>query len=371
MTVRASPRLPPERPASKFGLTLAHWVAGLGAGATSFAIFLGIFADVIAGAEPLNFLLPFIVAPVAGFGLGVGWWFVLGIAARAEETHRKGLAAALGFVLFLIGCGTSAHNLAAIIGGASATQAYQEDYLGKVKSGGEVVAVNAAAEQGLIGAINAGAVAMRSSAESEKDSGLVSGKHGASVVYHTLLNAAESLSKMASSLEKAARARDEQLTRAGRNLAEASHAIATRDAAQFSEAATRAATDIAAAGKVNLASMAEGLGIVLIVTEQARAAVATTFDQIAKSAAQVGETRRAVAVPVYVPVGAKKAVLTFPPPFAWIASILIDALGLIMLLAVLLVRWREERDDDDDEQAPPALLSPANSRNLRQASKGS
>ncbi len=305
--------------------------------------------------EDRNFLLPFVVAPVAGFGLGVGWFFVLGISAHAEETHRKGLAAALGFALFLIGCGTSAHNLAAIIGGASATQAYQEDYLGKLKSGGEVVAVNAASEQSLIGAINAGAVAMRSSAASEKDSGLVSGKHGASVVYHTLLNAAESLSKMASSLEKAARARDEQLTRAGRNLAEASHAIATRDAAQFSEAATRAATDIAAAGKVNLSSMAEGLGIGLIVTEQARAAVATTFDQIAKSAAQVGETRRAVSVPQFVPVGAKKAILTNPQPFAIIASVLLEALPLLMV-ALMLLLWRDERDDDD-EQAPPASIA--------------
>jgi hypothetical protein len=355
MTVRASPRLPPERPASKFGLNLAHWVAGLGAGATSLAIFLGIFPDAIASAEPLNFLLPFIVAPVAGFGLAVSWFFVLGIAAHAEETHRKGLAAALGFALFLIGCGTSAHYLAAIIGGASAIQAYQEDYTGKLKSGGEVVAINAAAEQGLIGAVNASAVAMRSSAASEKDSGLLSGKPGANVVYHTLLNAAESLSKMASSLEKAAHARDEQLTRAARNLAEASHAIATRDAAQFSEAATRAATDIAAAGKINLASMTEGLGIGLIVAEQARADVATTFDQIDKRAAQVSETRRAVSVPVYVPVGAKKAVLTNPPPFAWIASILIEALGLIQL-AVLLVLWREERDDAA-EQAPPVSVA--------------
>ena len=351
-----------ERPTSKRGLALARCVALGSSALCGLAVGLGTYPDVTASAGPMNFVLPFALAPVIAFGLAASWHFVLGLAAHANELHKQAIAVGLGVALFSVGCGTSAWFLCSKLGGASALQAYQLDHVQKLKDAAEIVAVNSASEQGLISAVDAGATALRATAEAEGSTGLLSGRAGKSVVYQSLMNAAQSVSAMSRSLKQQAEDRDEGLTRAEHNLSDASRAVAARNAAQFEEHVARAASQISAADKVRLTAAASGLGVGLVVADKARPAVDMAFAEIGRAAHGVGENRRDVSVPIYVPIGAKEAVITNPPTLAWIASILIEALPFAML-GILLALWREERDGnnelrDGDEPLPATLVPP-------------
>ncbi len=345
-------RLPPT---SKLALSALQWVALGSAVLCGLAIALGTYPDAIASSGAVGILLPLGVGVVVACSLGAGWHFTLGIAAHAEETHRKALSAVLGVGLCAIGCATSAWFLTSKIGGASAVQAYQLDYVQKLREALDTVSVNAAAEQGLVAAIETGGGSLAATAESENSSGLFSGKRGKSVVYRTLADAADSLARMATKLQTIADDRDEQLTEAKRSLDEATRAVATHDAAQFESAATKAANEISAADRTHLTTTASSLGIG-VSADYARVPIAAAFSEISKVAALVNENRRDVSVPIYEPISAKDAVITNPPVLAWVASLLVEALPLLML-CVLVVLGREERDDDDDSQAPPAPVT--------------
>ncbi len=141
---------PPERKTSKLALSALQWVALGSAVLCGFAIALGTYPDAIASSGAVGILLPLFVGVVVACGLGAGWHFTLGIAAHAEETHRKALAACLGVGLCAIGCATSAWFLTSKIGGASALQAYELAYVQKLREAATVVGANAAGEQGLV-----------------------------------------------------------------------------------------------------------------------------------------------------------------------------------------------------------------------------
>ena len=237
MTVRASPRLPPERDIAKLARTLGHIVAIPAAGASSGAIFLGIYPDASTSGG-LNVLLPFIAAGVAFIGLAACWWVVLDLAADERTNLRKALVAGIAGMLFCVGVGTSAHFLAAIIGGVEAVQAHQEEFLGKVRDDVNTVTSNATKEESLISAVSAGASSLHASADAENKLGVLSKQRGPSVVYQSLLNASGALEKLAEDMRGAARIRDNKLTAAQEKITEANEAIAMQDAGQFREAAS-------------------------------------------------------------------------------------------------------------------------------------
>ena len=350
-----TPRLPPERDISKFALNSIRWVALGSSGLSGLALGSGTYPDAVASSGAFGGVLAVAVGIVAAGGLATGWHYTLGIASHAEEPHKKALAAVLGVGLCGIGAATSAWFLCEKIGGASALQTYQVGYVQELRNAHDTVGANGAAEQGILAAIETGGAALRSKAESEDAAALISGKRrGKGVVYRTLNDAADNLANMATKLQSIAGERDEKLTDAKRTLDEATRAIAARDAAQFETAATRAATEISAADRMRLAATASGLGSSQT-SDYARAPIAATFDEIRKVTRLANNNRREVMVPVFVPIDAKEAVKTNPPVLAWMAALLIETIPLI-LLAVLLVLWREERDDND-EQAPPASIA--------------
>jgi hypothetical protein len=309
----------------------------------------------VASSGAFGGILAVAVGIVAACGLATGWHYTLGVAAHAVEPHKKAQAFVLGVFLCGIGAATSAWFLAEKIGGASALQTYQLGHVQELHKAYDTVGANVASEQGLLAAIEAGGTALRNTAESENAAALISsGKRGKGVVYRTLNDAADNLASMATKLQSIAGERDEKLTDAKRTLSEATRAIAARDAAQFESAASRAATEISAADQMRLTTTVSGLGNG-VTTDYARTPIAAAFGEINKVARLANSNRREVTVPVYVPIDAKEAVKTNPPVLAWLAALLIEAIPLI-LLAVLLVLWREERDDAD-EQAPPATIA--------------
>ena len=297
----------PPRPTSKLALGLARCVALGSSALCGIAVGLGTYPDVTASAGVLNFILPFAYAPVLTVGLAAAWHHVLGIAAHATELHKQAVAAGIGVALFAFGCATSAWFLAAKFGGAPALQEYQLGYVEKLGEAADGVGVNAASEQELIAALEAGGNALDATADSEGSSGIRSGKTGKGVVFHTLKDAAASLSAMASALTQKAAERERELSRAQSDIAESRRASAARNDAQFGEAINRAASLISAANKMNLTASVSALGIG-VTKDHARAAVDQAFGEIAEVARMVNERRRAVSVPVYAPVDAKKAV---------------------------------------------------------------
>lgn len=358
-------RMALQRPTSKLGLPLARWVGILVAIATGVAVGLGIYPDAKESPGTLNVLVPFIVAPVLAFGLGAAWHFVLGLAAHASDSPKKGLTAALGFALFIVGCGTSAWFLCTILGGATALQSYQHEYLQKLKDEKERVTRNAASERALVGAIGSGAVAINTIAKSEAASGVVSGKTGKSVVFRALKDTADSLATKETKLERLAREREDHLSNAQRFLIDATRAIGTRNATLFRESSEHAANEVRAADKINLAIEVTGLAIGNLLEEHSRALVKGTFGDIANVARLVSESHLEVSVPDYLPISPKEAVVAQPPALAWIAAVLIEALPLIML-GVMLVLWREPHDDDTEHRdGGQTLPTPINDQRPR------
>ncbi len=349
---------PPERKTSKLALSALQWVAGGQSAVTGLAVAGGVYPDAMASGGALGVVLACCLGLLVAGGLGTLWHHVLGLASHshADEPHKKALAACLGVGLCLIGCATSAWFLTSKIGGASAVQAYQLDYVKALREALDTVSVNAASEQELVAAIETGGGSLRATAESENQSGLYSGKRGKSVVYRTLSDAADSLARMATKLQTIADDRDEQLTEAKRSLDEATRAVATHNAAQFESAATKAANEISAADRTRLTATASSLGIG-VSADYARAPITAAFGEIGKVARLTSENRRDVSVPVYAPIDAKAAVISNPPVLAWIAALLIEAIPFYGLL-VLIVLWRDERDDDETASAPVTELRP-------------
>ena len=348
--------VPLERKTSKLALSAVQWVALGSSALCGLAIGLGIYPDALASCGAVGFILPLVVAAIVACGLGTGWHFTLGIAAHAEETHKKALAVCLGVGLCAIGCATSAWFLTSKIGGVSAVQAYQLDYVQKLRDALDTTEANAAAEQSLVAAIEMGGNALTGTAKSDDVAGVISGKRGKSIVYRSLSDAAESLATMARKLQTIANDRDEQLAEAKHSLDEATRAIAAHDATQFESAAMKAANGISTADRTRLTATASSLGIG-VSADYARTQITAAFAEVGKVARLTSENRRDVSVPIYVPIDAKAAVITNPPVLAWIAALLIEAIPLIGL-AILLVLWRDERDDEETASAPVTELRP-------------
>jgi hypothetical protein len=346
-------RKPPERDTSKFALTALRWGTLGNAALCALAIVFGTWPDAVADGNLLNGILPIVAAAVVAFGLGAGWHFILGVAAHAEseEPHKKALAACLGVVLCAVGLATSGWYLASKIGGPSAVLSYQLGYMERLKEAAATVAANGAAEQGLIAGFEVGANTARASASSEDATGFhTGGKIGKGSVYESLMLLAGSLTNTTGTLRAAETDRSEHLTRAAHDFAEATKAAAALNAVQFEQAVNHAASEIAAAGNIRLTDIAAGFGGGLVVATKARPVVDDVANSIKKAVARADENRRPLSVPVYVPVTARDAVRSNPPPLAWIAAGVIEFLPLIGL-AILLLLWRERHDHDDDSGA--------------------
>ena len=183
----------------------------------------------VASTGPLNFLLPFVVAPVVAFGLGASWHFILGLWGHTQKM-RPERAWRQDWGLFSLSWAADCRSAStAVLSGTSALQEYQLTYFRNLKRVADVVAINDAADESVIAAFDAGATAMRAGADAENVSGLVSGLRGRSIVYNSLLNAANSLSAMTTTLKNLAQDRNEGLARAERNYrtrpAAASHQV--------------------------------------------------------------------------------------------------------------------------------------------------
>jgi len=226
-----APQTHPARPTSKLALKYAHYV-GFGTAATcALATGVGVYSDAAASSGPLGLLMATVSGLALGGGLGVGWYYLHGMASHTTETEteKKALAAGLAVLCVAIGIGTSGAFLARTISGASALQAYQASYVQELQTSIDTVSANAAEEQGLIAAVEMCGETLHASAKSEDEAGLVSGKRNKGVVYRSLNNAGDDCANMGTKLQGIADERDEQLTEAKRDLERGKRAIATYD----------------------------------------------------------------------------------------------------------------------------------------------
>lgn len=348
---------PPQKPTSQGNaLALARCVSIACSVACGVAVFLGIFPHSESNTGALSYVLPFIAPPILAFGMAAAWHVVHGVGAHATELHRQVVALAFGAGLFLVGCFTSAWFLAAKIGGAGAIEAYQHQAIERLKRAGEVVAGNAAADAGLLAAVEHGGDALRIAAVSEDKAGVVArGKTGRGVAFRGLSDAAESMARIASDMRQQAGTRGELLAAAQTAMSEAERDAATGDAAGFEQAFAKASETLNAAEKIRLSAAASSLGIGWAVDRSAAPHVNATLQEIEKVRQLSNSNRRAIAIPVYTAIDDRQAVLKAPQPLAWIAAVMIEALPLAML-GLLLLLWREETPEQ--ETWLPPLYAP-------------
>jgi hypothetical protein len=357
------PRQPPPRETSKLALLSLRAVALGNCALCTGAVALGTYPEALAEGGA-NVVLPLGAAAVLGIGLGTAWHFILGIASHAEkgETHKKALAACLGAVLCGVGFGTSAWFLASKIGGASAVQSVRLEHVRKLSDGLNVAALNAGSEQGLIASLDGGASALKSSAAREAKGTGASGRVGEKAVYESLMILAESISDTANAMRDGKKRRDDLLASGERNIAEAAKAAtAGSDGTAFQQAATRAGRAIADADNIHLRDYAGNIGGGVVVAAKARPIVDDVISRMKQALDRAEDSRRPLALPVFVPVTAKEAVILNPPPLAWIAAGVIEFLPLIGL-SILLLLWREHDDDDrrgGGEAPAPVVIPPA------------
>lgn len=311
-------------------LTLAR-VVGLGAAFNvALALCLGSYDDIVNSAGPANFLLPFVIAIVVAGGLAAGWHVVLGMAAHAISTHAKIIAFTIGFGLAVIGTATSAWFLAAKIGGVPAIQTHQSKYLNSLQAASQLVAENSAVETEIVLALENGATRLTDAAQSEGKFGTFSGTAGFKGVFDTLNNTAKSLLATRIDLKKRALKRNRLLSGARSQIEEAGRALSQHDGNMFEVSANRAASLIAEANRIRLSVLTTGLDIGSN-TGAAGQEINSVTGNIASTSQEVESRQRLVSIPVFVPMDAKTAIVTYPAALPWIMAILIEGLPLIML----------------------------------------
>lgn len=315
-------------------LTLARFVAILVAVNIAIALGLGSYNDITASSDPASFILPFSIAIVVAVGLGAGWHVVFAMGAQAVTTQTKSVAAAIGVCLVIVGMATSAHFLAAKIGGAPAIQTHQTIHLGKMHDAVGLVAQNKAKDIGVVNKAKSGVSYLEGEAESEGKFGKYSGKPGYKGVYLDLKNAASSLREVHASLKKLSTKRQHLLNSARRELENAARAVAERDSAAFRKAVNRAASLIADANQIRLSSIVSGLSLGSAGGDVGQI-IRTTASEISDKADEIEAGLEQVSIPVYVPMDAKTAVTTYPSPLPWLMAILLETLPLLMLCLLL------------------------------------
>jgi hypothetical protein len=347
------------RPTSRTHLTLARVAALATSCAAAFAVGLGISSDAFASGGGY-IALPFVAAAVVALLLTAGWHVTLGYAAHTREVHERAIGFGFGVALFLIGVGCSGWFLASMLGGNAALQAQQHDYLDRLTAAMNVAAANAASERNIVSALDSAAGNLDKTANAEGSNGIVSGRVGQKVVYTALKNAAASMASMRAALGAKGEERDELLARARDAIREALRASASHDAALFQESTANAASAIAAANAIRFAPALAGLGNGLA-TNQARAVIDESVNNVHSAALVISKQRRTVDIPVYEPIDAKHAILSHPQPLAWVVAIVIEILPLVML-GLLLALWRDDEQDSnvealqDFERARPRIL---------------
>lgn len=326
------------RPTAQKYLTLAR-VVGLGTScAAAFSVGLGIWPEAMASGGA-NVALPFVAGAVISILLTAGWHVALGYAAHAGVLHEKAIAAGFGVALFLIGIGCSGWFMASMLAGHAAIQAHQHEYLRRLAAAADIAAANAAAERNLISSINSAGSNLAKTANAEGTAGIVSGKVGQNVVWNALKNAAEAFSRAAVDLDGKREERDDILSRAREDIRDAQRASTAHDDAAFQERVTDAAAQIAAANAIRFAPNITGLGNGFA-PGHARSVIDETVRNVQADALAISKQRRAVEIPGYESMDAKRAILSYPQPLAWIVATVIELLPLLML-GLMLALWRD------------------------------
>jgi hypothetical protein len=333
-----------RRPIAKNYIGLARSVgfaAGVSAGA-SFGV--GTMPDALA-AGGLNIALPIIGALVLMIGLGAFWHNLYHYAAHARETHERSIALGFGGGGFLIGASCTAWFLAGILGGPSALNEYKHGYVARDQAAIELASADAALDDNVVVALKTAENNLDATASGECDSGVVSGRRGKGVICAALKNSAGGMTALRGSLAKQQQERDNALSRARDALTDAVRDISTGDDTAFRDDAARAVAETRAGAKIRLGVASLNIGIAA--PAEALHTIDETASGIAAVMADINMRRRAVTVPDYQPIDAKKAMLTNPQPLAWLAALVIEALPLLML-GLLLTIWRDEEGDDKD-----------------------
>ncbi|MCP4195972.1 MAG: hypothetical protein GY762_02385, partial [Proteobacteria bacterium] len=266
---------------------------------------------------------------VAG-GLGAGWHVVFAMGAQAITTQAKSIAFAIGIGLVIVGMATSAWFLATKIGGSTAVQTHQTQYLGKLKEAEKLVGENFAKDAVILQKAKQGVAKLEADADGEGKHGTFSGERGFKGVYVSLKNAAESLLGVERSLKKLDGKRRHLMNGARREFDEAARAISARNSAAFRESVSRATVLLDDVERIRLSNVVAGLSLGSA-SGDAGKAILTTQNGISDKADEINAEYLAVSIPVYVPMDAKTAVTTYPAPLPWLMAILLECLPLLML----------------------------------------
>lgn len=315
-------------------LGLSRGVGIVSAVNVGIALALGSYNDITASTDPASFILPFTIAAVAAGGLGAGWHVGLGMAAQAVTTQTKSAAFGIGLGLVTVGMATSAHFLAAKLGGAPAIQKHQTTYLSSLRSSASVVGQNNAIDAGIVIKTKSDTNFLEGEADAEGKFGKYSGKSGYKGVYLDLKNAATSLRDVHAALKKLSAKRVHLLTSAKREIDTAGRAIAEHDRANFRRSVSRATSMITDASQIRLSSVVSGLSLGTA-PGKAGEVIRFTASNISEKADEIEANLLQVSTPIYVPMDAKTAVTTYPAPLPWLMATLLETLPLLMLCLLL------------------------------------
>lgn len=315
-------------------LSLSQGVGFLAAGNVAIALGLGSYNDITASTDPASFVLPITIAAVVGGGLGAGWHVTLAMGAQAVTAQSKSIAFAIGLGLSGIGMATSAHFLAAKIGGAPAIQTHQTSHIGELQGAARLVGKNNTKESSIVSKVKSNTSFLDGEAEAEGKFGKYSGKPGYKGVYLDIKNAAISLRGVHGTLKKLSAKRQHHLTGARRELDNATRAIADRDSSEFRKSVSRAAAMISDANQISLSNLARGLSIGSA-PGKAGHLIQSTASNISEKADEIDAGQEQVSTPIYVPMDAKTAVTTYPSPLPWLMATLLETLPLLMLCLLL------------------------------------
>jgi hypothetical protein len=180
------------------------------------------------------------------------------------------------------------------------------------------------------------------------------GKTGKGVAFRGRSDAAENMTHVASDMRQQAGTRGDLLTTAQNAVSDAEHAASTSDAAGFEQSYARASEALNESNKIRESAAASSLGIGWAVDRSAAPLVNATLQEVEKVRQLSNTNRRPVDVAVYAAIDDREAVINCPPPLAWIAATMIEAMPLTMPCLLLL----GAKNRQSKKTWPPPLYAP-------------
>jgi hypothetical protein len=320
-----------NQPAGWFRIVLALVVV-----AEAVAVFFGL-KDLMQPGTLAAGVIPIVTAIVVAGAFYVMWDHMCRSVPTFRSAGRRAAGIFLGAGLMLVTIAASSWFIAAAIGGNAAMRVHEDEYVAQLQTELDKAATNAKIERAIYTKVLEVEAIMRGETKREKVFGTGSGKAGDGPVTMAYANAADSMQKLAKTLND----KNSESEMAQAKLLDLIKGMKQTNSQEvFTQKATDAASLLTKLNAITGVQEAQNFGVVIADPKAGdlKIQVEGLTADLRQTAKAVEDKRTKIDAPFYVPTTGAVAIIEYPSasPGAWIVGCAIDMVPFLVLLLLVL-----------------------------------